>query len=578
MGRRGGFSIGVLIVLWLAFFWRQIAGGEVWYCCDNLLINVPSRVFFAHELKAGRFPLWNPYLFSGTPFFADINLSLLHPFNLLYLIFAPFRALTVSILALFLVASVGMYWYGRTLRFSRFASLFGAIAFGFSGSLVVYANNVSLLQVAALLPWVLAAWTRGRMALFVLVASFQVLSGHPQLTFLTWLLLLCLSWRDLGELLRAGLWVFGCTAMQVVPFVLFALSSTRIASTGILVASASSVHPLSVARLFIPALVGDLSRGTAWVQGGTIHGYVGFLPLVLALGAWRQRRARVFLMVAALSLLASMSPYDVFFRQSAQFLLLWEVGICVAAMYAVDRITRSAAGRQPLVLFSALLPRRLEESITAFPEQAVSYNLALISAFSVLCAGALLRLRSSAIAKLVLLGVLFADLSAWGHTNVTTIPESSVMGWYRQARERLASWNLAPGYRYYTDPALYPYPGKKPLGQYNDPGESAWQFLILRPGIGMLYGLPAVDGYASMVLRSYQQRFGGDRMDPTGVVIPSIDHPLLPKLGVRYLITKPNNVLLSDAAHYHLLATDGTIAVYEDRRAAPVTSGGGIEE
>src|SRR3989338_5154741 len=155
MERYRRFGIGVLIAFWFIFFWRQIAGGEVWYCCDNLLINIPSKVFMVSEHTQRRFPLWNPYLFSGTPFFADINLAVLHPLNLLYIVLPPFRALTVGILLLFLVGSSGMYFLGRTLNLGRFASLVGAVVFGFSGSLVVFANNVSILQVAVAVPWVL---------------------------------------------------------------------------------------------------------------------------------------------------------------------------------------------------------------------------------------------------------------------------------------------------------------------------------------------------------------------------------------------------------------------------------------
>lgn len=570
MEHRSRYVFGVLITLWLIFFWRQIIGGEVWYCCDNLLINVPSKVFMAQEVRQGRFPLWNPYLFSGTPFFADINLAVLHPFNLLYLVLPPFRALTVGILVLFLVGSFGMFVLGRVLRLGRFASLVGAIIFGFSGSLVVYANNVAILQVAVLVPWVLAAWIHGNLVVFVMVASLQVFSGHPQLTFYTWLLLFFYSWRRPWSLIRAGAFVFLCTAVQLVPFALLALSSTRMAF-GIARGAIHSVHPLSLVRLVIPGVVGNLSAGTAWVQAGTIHGYVGFLPLLLAPMAWRDGRGRFFIVVAAVSLVLSTSTYEFLFRQPSQFLFLWTFGVAAAAMIAIDRLARTGRGPSGFKLFPfVMLPDRLQEKISAFPAQTVSYNVSLLSVMAIFAAATLSRLRSSTIAKLTLLGVLFADLYVWGQTNVTTIPEQTVMRWYQGTKERVASWKLDGRYRYYTDPSIYPYPEKKPLGQFNDPGESEWQFRILRPGLGMLYGLPAVDGYASMVRASYQQWFGGNSRDPTGVVISSIVDPRLQGANVRYIITKPNNALLADETRYRLLTDDGDIAVYEDSKAVPI--------
>lgn len=583
MERRLGLILSLLVFLWLIFFWSQIAGGEVWYCCDNLLVNIPSKVFLANELTAGRFPISNPYLFSGTPFFADINIAILHPLNLLYLIMPPFRALTTGILILFLVGSFGMYVLGRVLRLGKFASLAGAIIFGFSGSLVVYANNIPILQVAVLVPWVLAAWIRGNPVVFIIVASLQVLSGHPQLTYYTWLLLASYSWRCLWRLVRAGALVFLYTAVQLVPFIFFAFSSTRIGKDFAYVTT-DSVHPLSLIRLVIPGIVGNLTAGTAWIQAGTIHGYVGVLPLLLAPLAWQTKIGRFFIGVAVISLFLALGKYTpvywfayrvipgiAWFREPVQFLFLWGFGMTVAAMIAIDRFVHSTAKPSGIKLFPfVLLPERLQDKISAFPTQTISYNLSLLSVLAVLSAVSIRRLPSSNVAKLVLLCVLFTDLYVWGQTNVTTIAETTAMRWYNETKERVASWKLDNRFRYYTDPAMYPYPEKKPLGQYNDPGESAWQFMILRPTLGMLYGLPAVDGYASMVAIAYQQQFGGESQDPTGVVIPSIVHPRLRELGVRYLLTTPENPLLSDTSRYRLLASDARLAVYEDTLALPV--------
>ena len=598
MERYRRFGIGILIAFWLVFFWRQIAGGEVWYCCDNLLINIPSKVFLAQELRQGRFPLNNPYLFSGTPFFADINLAVLHPLNLLYLILPPFRALTVGILLLFLTGSVGMYFLGRTLTLGRFGSLAGAMVFGFSGSLVVYANNISILQVAVLVPWVLAAWIRGRIIAFVLIAALQVISGHPQLTYYTWLLLAAYSWKGrLLSLVKAGIFVFLVSAPQSIPFVAFAFSSTR-QGQDVVSASAGSFHPLSLARLIIPGIVGNLSQGTAWIQAGSIHGYVGFLPLLLAPFAWKAKIGRFFIAVAMVSILMAMGKYTIaWFREPSQFLFLWSFGIAGAAMVAADYLAAKARQNRYILLMSLMFlllatipwehlplpgffPLRLLEKIASLSRQqreiiseSLLYNFSLFGMLGLFVAIAIGRLRSSLVSKTIFLGVLFVDLYVYGHTNVTTIPETIVKGWQEETRDRIATWKLETNkYRYYTDPAVYPYPYKKTFGQFNDPGESAWQFKILRPTIGMLYGLSSVDGYASMVKRSYQQWFGVPARDPTGVAIPSVVDPRLKEAGVRYIITKPNNPLLADTKRYRKLAVEGEIAVYEDNNAVPVTS------
>lgn len=583
----------VLISFWLFFFWRQIVGGEVWYCCDNLLINIPSKVFLAEELKQGRFPLNNPYLFSGTPFFADINLSVLHPLNLLYFVFPPFRALTVGILVLFLVGSMGMYVLGRTVQLGRFASLVGAVVFGFSGSLIVYANNIPILQVAVLLPWVFAAWIRGNLVIFVIVASLQVLSGHPQLTFYTWLMLIAYAIFEKSKfqlVIKAALFVAVVTGVQVIPFLWFALNSTRGVSNTI-----DSIHPLSFIRLIIPGVVGNLSRGTAWIQAGSMHGYVGIFPLLLIPFAWKSRVGKFFLAVAAISLFLSIGKYGfAWFREPSQFLFFWSFGLAGTTMVAADNLVGKTRQSWYILIMSLLflfmtsvpwenlplpgfLPERLLIKIASLPweqKQIISdgllYNFSLFGVLGIFTASAIGRLKSNTVAKILLICVLFIDLYVYGQTNVTTIAETTVMRWYHETGERIAFWKMDGRYRYYTDSEIYPYPGKIPFGQFNDPGESEWQFKILRPSLGMMYGLPAVDGYASMVLRSYQRQFGGLVQDPTGVVISSIVDPRLQETGVRYLITKPNNSLLSDTKRYRVIAVDGKIAIYEDSKALPV--------
>jgi hypothetical protein len=87
----------------------------------------------------------------------------------------------------------------------------------------------------------------------------------------------------------------------------------------------------------------------------------------------------------------------------------------------------------------------------------------------------------------------------------------------------------------------------------------------------MLYGIPALDGYASMVASSYQKKFGVASRDPTGVTVPSVVHPYVAESGVRTIISKRNNPLLSDSSRYRMIAVYGQMAVYQDAIARPVT-------
>ncbi len=619
-----------IIIVWLIFFWPQIAGGQVWYCCDNLLINVPSKVYLANELKLGKFPTENPHIFSGTPFYADINLSLLHPFNLFYFVLPPFGALTAGIVLLFLIGTVGMYILGRMLRLRSFAALCGAVVFGFSGTLVVYANNVTILQVAVLVPWVLAAWIRYlekmtvmRLILFVSIASLQVFSGHPQLTYYTWLMLIAYVFTQKPSVhmakhgLQASLLVALVTSVQTVPFIRFMLESTR-TGQDFVQASAGALQPLTFVRLILPGIVGDLSRGTAWIQAGSMHGYVGLLPILLIPFAWRVRTGKFFIGLSIVSLLMAMGKFTPVYwvayhlvpgiallREPGQFLFLWSFALSGVFMTAIDAVMKRPLRVSYLFIVGvgflvatgilltvqgqawewmttyAYVPARLMEKISALSssEQKIIldglvYNGSLFGVLVLIGALALGNIRSSKAANAVLLGVICIDLFVYSRMNVTTISNTVVAGWQEATRLRLAAWKLPNPipFRYYTDPVIYPYPAKVRFGQFNDPGESEWQFNILRPNLGMLYGLPAVDGYSSMVSRQYQVKFSSSVYAPTGVVIRSIVDPALPRVGVRYIITKKGNPLLSDAARYTVLAVESDVAIYEDNEAHPITS------
>src|SRR5439155_24362106 len=66
---REGLALGLLIALVLFSFRDALLGGLVAFQNDTQVFFYPLASWFAEELKAGRFPLWNPYIFAGYPIF-----------------------------------------------------------------------------------------------------------------------------------------------------------------------------------------------------------------------------------------------------------------------------------------------------------------------------------------------------------------------------------------------------------------------------------------------------------------------------------------------------------------------------
>jgi len=92
----------------------------------------PWKIFAVSELKAGRFPLWNPYNFSGMPLFANNQSSVLNPFNLLFFVTSPPVAWSLFVFLQPFLASVFTYLYLRRLKLSNLSSVFGAITYSYS--------------------------------------------------------------------------------------------------------------------------------------------------------------------------------------------------------------------------------------------------------------------------------------------------------------------------------------------------------------------------------------------------------------------------------------------------------------
>jgi hypothetical protein len=188
--------LGLLALATAGFFWRILFAGA-WMPAgggDLAALLYPTYHLAAQSLKSGVIPLWNPYLWSGTPFVADIQASLFYPINLIYFLLAPevtYRGVMLLSVFHFWLAGVGMYLFLRSflpggrveerkngsvedqgslasthLHPSAFwlaislPSLFGALAFMFSDYFIVHFGNLNLIAQAAWLPFIFLFYHR----------------------------------------------------------------------------------------------------------------------------------------------------------------------------------------------------------------------------------------------------------------------------------------------------------------------------------------------------------------------------------------------------------------------------------
>ena len=122
---------------------------------DFTVTFLPLRLFAAQELRAGRFPFWNPYLFEGT-----FQLPSLYPPDLLHALW-PGPVFVSWLLTMHLpLAALAAYWLSRELGGSRVGAFLCGVVFVLGGFALSCLNLYVFLQALALAPLVVGCLRR----------------------------------------------------------------------------------------------------------------------------------------------------------------------------------------------------------------------------------------------------------------------------------------------------------------------------------------------------------------------------------------------------------------------------------
>jgi|WetSurMetagenome_2_1015567.scaffolds.fasta_scaffold01093_7 hypothetical protein len=183
---------GILVILTAIFYWPILAGkGFLWN--DFLEQNFVYRLFAAVSLKQGIFPFWNPYVFSGLPFFADVQAAVLYPLNLALTLFASKDWLSPVLVEYQIILHIAMagcfvYLLARDFGASRSGGLLSGVTFMFCGFFTTHIFHENLIHAAAWFPLAVFLFKRALDKTSLLYASLAsmvlcviFLCGYPQL-------------------------------------------------------------------------------------------------------------------------------------------------------------------------------------------------------------------------------------------------------------------------------------------------------------------------------------------------------------------------------------------------------------
>ena len=576
----------------LVYFWQAAVRQAVFFFGDIFLFFYPTHLAYANALREGRLPLWEPRMLTGFPLFAEGQIAALYPTHpFLYGLLPMDVATNYDILFHLSWVAVGTYLFLRTIKLHPAAAVLGGLAFSFGGFFLPRLQHMSVLATASWLPWDLWAWeqheraptVKMRWRWFVVLAIFfaiQLLGGHPQFAFLSAVMLALYSlvnWqRDPGAPESRRLFPFltrlpliarsdaalrrrfprvfayfdpprvilfglaaglGALVASAQLFSTFELSGVSNRATGLLPKffNAYSLRLPHYLMLFNPFLLGNPFPHVS-VE---VIGYIGFLPVILALAALfvrRDRRVVFFLLIAFLALFFGLGDQNAFyrglrylplfgyFRVPSRFFYWYTFAAAVLAAFAFDwliarapatpRLTR---GQKFALLLATLLIALVAGIAPAIPVEAwlalwqpLPLALAFVTAWIILGARRGLFTRTTLIALVIGLSAvdlaLFASVYAKTYDATTTVED-----FYRPPTTMAVLKNLSPQEgRILTSLWIYPWLVTMRESMY--------------PNISLIWDVPNAIGYTPLI-----PQLTGDYLEEMSAAMVNL-------MNVRYYI------------------------------------------
>jgi hypothetical protein len=307
----------LFVVLAFALFFKILLG-SAWLWEDMLMFSYPMRVFASTSLAMGQFPLWNPYTFSGMPFFADIQTAVLYLPSLALALFVKGNALNfywleVMVILHYVLAGWGMYRLALSYDLDRAASLFAGSAYMLSGFMITHAIHQQVITLVAWYPLIFLSFRKMMrekgwrwMCISAVLVGHSILAGFPQLSlYLFFFLGVYTLWQlftptDDRRLLSTDTALIGAKALvmvalalalasvQLLPSIELAPLSQRAQITYEKATEGSLSYP-QLFTLILPKLFGTAGAqsyaywgpGPYWYFWETCI-YLGILPLFLA--------------------------------------------------------------------------------------------------------------------------------------------------------------------------------------------------------------------------------------------------------------------------------------------------------
>lgn len=403
----------LLIVLPLVFFSPLIFNPQSIFFPSQDIISIffqEKELFQDTVVNHNDLPLWNPYIFSGTPFLGNPTSSMFYPINILFLLLPVGRVFGYVFIIDSILVGVFTYLFARCISLNKFSSFISGTTIMFSGPLLtlIFPGHLVNFDTFIWLPLILLIFEKAvkkQKIIYAILAGFPIaltiLAGAPQIAAFS------LFAASIYYFLRTAAFVpqinkfsyfrkaiiifivsiavgFLLSAIQILPSSEFSQLSARSKGLGYEFASDFSLHPKQLISFVLPYFFGDPASGTYWGKGNfwSLNGYMGILPILLALIAITiklKRLMAIFLVLGLFALLFSFGKYSFIFpffynyiplldsfRAPSRFLYIYAFSIAILAGFGAETLIQKLSLSKKTILSKTSLTFSLAGTLTLF--------------------------------------------------------------------------------------------------------------------------------------------------------------------------------------------------------------------
>lgn len=532
---------------------------------DPVLQQIPWKYLAVNSLKQAKLPWWNPYNFAGMPLLANFQAGVFYPFNIIFMLLRFDIAWTLYIILQSLLGALFLYIFLRHHRLHHLSAALSGLAWVLGGFMMAWLEWGNLGHTLIWLPLSLLMidkYTETKKFKFILlnaiILSASFFAGHLQLTFYVISANLAYAlYRRVNLLFAISYLLFAAaTAVQWLPTLqLIKLSARDIDQTQILTRPDWFLPWQHLAQFVAPDFFGNpatLNYTGVWNYIEFV-GYIGLVPLLLALGAVSSRTGRkIWLAIIFISLFTLPAPIAklpfilklplLSTAQPSRLIALVSFGLAILAGIGMDQfLKRKFNWKFPLAFVgTSLIILWLNAASTVAQRNLILPSITFIIFIMLVIIRALLR-------SIMLIPYLLFILTAAELLRFAT--------------------KFTP-----FSPAEFFYPQTQTIKFLQD-NLGSFRYLavdrrILPPNANIMYGLATIEGYDPLYYKTYAQLITEMEGGQPGTIAnfnriirpTNIDSPVLNQLKVKYILS----LSTINSPQFKLVFQEGQTLVYEN--------------